>query len=238
MKERPILMSAPMVRACLREVNPKTVTRRIVKNLPERVESITNIEVIDPVDGWVVVSETQPRYSMACPYGQPGDRLWVRETWGHDAESLEHCRASQEDAMGGSYGPYYRATEENAGSLRWRPSIHMPRWASRLSLEITGVKVERLQDISEDDAIREGATWRDFGRQCGHFGGWRDVGICKREFHPRRNGWTMEPPAASPDFCMGSARMAFANLINKINGPETWDANPWVWCVSFRRVRP
>ncbi len=139
MKERPILMSAPMVRAILE--GRKTQTRRVYK--PREVD---NVE--DPHGAL---------FAFPTPYGSPGDRLWVRETWSHDAHDLDTCRAAHEDASPGiGYGPYYRSTEVAPDTLRWKPSIFMPRWASRITLEVTEVRVQRLQEISEDDAKAEG----------------------------------------------------------------------------------
>jgi hypothetical protein len=142
MKERPILFSAPMVRAILER--RKTQTRRIMKPQPygflfqKPVKSLGGAEI-------------------KCPYGQTGDRLWVRETWGTDAPNLDTCRRGVE-SDGLFYGPYYAADADwfDNHTVRMRPSIHMPRWASRITLEITNVRVERLQDISREDAIAEG----------------------------------------------------------------------------------
>lgn len=194
-RERPILFSAPMVQAILE--GRKTQTRRVVKNLPERVESITNIEVIDPVDGWVVVSQSQPRYSMACPYGQPGDRLWVRETW-------MECHSGE--LVNGHGKPLYRASWGNTPEgQRWKPSIHMPRWASRLNLEITGVRVERLQDITPEDAFAEGDKQRSGMPEYYERGA-----LCHVDW--------------------------YRNLWNDINGAGSWNLNPWVWVIEFRRL--
>jgi len=159
MKERPILFSAPMVRALLD--GSKTQTRRVVKPQPEWDGKWFQWGGHKPNSkyGACAGNSLSTTFWMldACPYGKPGDRLWVRETWAHDAESVEQCRAAHEDAMGGgTYGPYYRATESAPDTLHWRPSIHMPRWASRITLEVTGVRIERLQDISEADAKTEG----------------------------------------------------------------------------------
>lgn len=205
MKSHPILFSAPMVRALLN--GSKTQTRRVVKPAPKMVD-----------DQWFFYRRDCPVYlstSIAaiesCPYGQPGDQLWVREAWSHDAESLEQCRASFEDAMGpGSYGPYYRATESAPDTLRWKPSIHMPRWASRITLEITSVRVERLQDISGADARAEGAP-------PSH----PSIDRVSREF-------------GFKDF----PRSWYAQLWDQINGPDTWAANPWVWVVEFKVAKP
>jgi hypothetical protein len=201
MKKLPILMSAPMVRATL--AGTKLQTRRAVKH-----PLLCNLSfIVDCGDGWWGDEEGEGQ--ARCPYGQPGDRLWVREAWSHDAESLEHCRASAEDAMGGgAYGPYYRATEVARDTLRWRPSIHMPRWASRITLLITSVRVERLQAISEADALAEGifATRGGFGLPDGS------------HFH------TTDP------------RESYWSLWEAINGPGSVDANPWVWVVEFKKV--
>ena len=107
--------------------------------------------------------------------------------------------------MGGSYGPYYRATEFAPDTLRWYPSIYMPRWASRITLEIISVRVERLQDISEPDAMAEGVCAGDW------------------EYD---NGEGTE-----------SARESYQRLWESINGPGSWDANPWVWVIEFKAVK-
>lgn len=155
MKERPILFSAPMVRAILS--GAKTQTRRPAPVREPRPGVFEITRGVHLVGNEAAVREDWLKY-MTNPYGMPGDRLWVRETWAHDAESLDDLRAMVEDiVMGSNCGPYYRAdaVHENSG-LTWRPSIHMPRWASRITLEITDVRVQRLQDISEDDAKAEG----------------------------------------------------------------------------------
>ena len=176
MKERPILFSGAMVRAILED--RKTQTRRVVK----------------PPRGWAEYSHCDPFamprlrgggtectaesvYDKSAPYGQPGDRLWVRETWQCGDYFIRHPQIDQ---------VRYRATD--AELLHWRPSIHMPRWASRIQLEITGVRVERLQDISEADAISEGvysdpaAPARD-----GFMGLWDSINVS------RGFGWAANP---------------------------------------------
>ena len=142
MKERPILFNAPMVRALL--AGTKTQTRRVVKMKPHH-----QIEERD--DGtpwpWMYDGERNADSWLACPYGQPGDRLWVRETFGHFERNKNFAPGCD---------VFYRADGESLAVKPWRPSIHMPRWASRITLEVTGVRVERLQDISSDDARAEG----------------------------------------------------------------------------------
>lgn len=136
-KARGIIFSAPMIRALL--AGTKTETRRKVR-LPQG-------DVGKNVG------------ARPCRYGEPGGLLWVRETWAHDAASLEEARAKHEDFMGGmSSGPYYRATEEGAeiSGLKWRPGRHMPRWASRITLEIIDTRCEHLQEITDEGAVAEG----------------------------------------------------------------------------------
>jgi len=209
-KERPILFSAPMVRALLE--GRKTQTRRPVK-----------AKHAADVDAWHfdggswrmgVHGEGGPTADMggiACPYGQPGDRLWVRETF---VFRSKHERF------------YYRADHpvyDPYAHYGWLPSIFMPRKASRITLEVTEVRVERLHDISEGDAKAEGARRFD------------DL----PDPHPYGIGarWSMAEPA-NTEHCLGTARMAFANLWESINGSGSWALNPWVWVISFRRVTP
>ncbi len=159
MKERPILFSGPMVNA-IRE-GRKTQTRRVMKPQP----------VLSDDAGWIWPKGPQIKpspdanetpYGMGravwdsfCPYGVPGDRLWVRETWGY--RSFEDAQAKR---------PVYKADwvgQRQESSLRWRPSIHMPRWACRLVLEVVSVRVERVQAISEEDIAAEGVSKYDGG---------------------------------------------------------------------------
>lgn len=184
MTERGMIFNAEMVRAILD--GRKTQTRRIAKLSHER--SMKN-PVVRGKNG--EASYVGCRLAaMLCPFGQPGDRIWVREAWTH--ESI--------DAENGSYSPDYRATA-NGQPLdgRWRPSIHMPRWASRITLEITDVRVERLNSISEEDAKAEGAP-----TECCVIGDKHFLG--------------------------------FRSLWKSIYGDDSWQANPWVWVIEFRRV--
>lgn len=154
MKERPILFSAPMVRALLADT--KTQTRRIFK--PDRMTWDANGRYTTYAmrGGELSTTGSGPfkpsSWLHYCPYGQPGgDRLYVRETWAapHAYDHLPPRLIPQDARI------HYAATEDRGGLL-WRPSIHIPRWASRITLEVTGVRVERLQDISAADARAEG----------------------------------------------------------------------------------
>jgi hypothetical protein len=192
MKERPLLFSGPMVRALLN--GSKTETRRVFKSKNGGVQPRAN-----DLPGMRQILRN-------CPYGQRGDRLWVRETWAYGIHALNSRNAEQE-------GPWvYRADDASEqGRLcdRWHPSIHMPRWASRIMLEITGVRVERLQDIGADDAYAEGAAqWaaENAERLLGEGEKYRNI------------------------------VQAYKALWQSINGPDAWDENPWVWVVEFKRV--
>ena len=188
MKERPILFSAPMVRALLD--GSKTQTRRVAK-------LTANGHVKEPGGNrrWHT-ADFDAR--LACPYGQPGDHLWVRETWARDSEdgALFH-RADV--GSGGSADDWERNRLDGAPNYQWRPSIHMPRAVSRITLEITGVRVERLQNISRGDSMAEGCPFQNMAKG-------------------------------------DDPRQWYAKLWGQINGPESWDANPLVWVVEFRRI--
>ena len=247
-KERPILFSAPMVRAILD--GRKTVTRRPVKVQPE----VRTVEMIGPMltfknkrGGHWLYPNAKQQIIEECPYGQIGERLWVRETWycDHfevqkgpylqpaDMHDLDQSRDDGELVYAADGLAPYEQEQPT-----WKPSIHMPRWACRILLEITDVRVERLQDISEEQAQAEGCFFTDYGRKCGHTGsGWTEVGDCPapEAHHPQRNGW-MWDKTSSPNECLGTATWAFANLWQSVGGD--WDANPWLWVVEFKQVTP
>jgi len=228
MKERPILFSAPMVRAILE--GRKTVTRRVVKPQPPARNDMINAAYCGHPNLWLPngsIGADTPR-EWKCPYGQPGDRLWVRETWAvqrhepclpHERDYQDlispvvryradgSTRRIQGDRSTG-VGVYHGAVEKT------RVSIHMPRWASRITLEVTGVRVERLQDISTEQAVAEGM-----------------------HTFPHKGG-TAYAWSADDKHGHGSATGAMRWLWDQINGEGAWHANPWVWVVEFRRVIP
>lgn len=190
MAERPILFSAQMVRAILE--GRKTQTRRVAR--------LTDAgRVSRGGRNWHV---DDPEAVIACPYGVRGDTLWVRET--HYVQSAGYLDGSGRLIL-------YRATEPDA-PCTWTPSIFMPRWASRITLEIKGVRLERLHTITEADARAEGAMYHD-GRGVGH------------------SGWRHDYKDVHAD-----ARSSFARLWADINGAESWHANPIVWAVTFERL--
>ncbi|WP_368082458.1 hypothetical protein ACNFYU_10500 [Klebsiella oxytoca] len=210
MKERGMIFNAEMVRAILD--GRKTQTRRTVKPQPDE-DGLVKV-----INGpWVDTSE----WNYLCPFGDVGDRIWVRETFQGPLFGYEQMEAYLEDssrfekpefcqyAADGGHRPEYQDADDN---LRhgWRPSIHMPRWASRILLEITDVRVERLNSIHDVDAMREGIQNLT---TCSH----ADFGIpgVVNAQHPVR---------------------AFQLLWESIYGADSWKFNPWVWVIEFKRV--
>ncbi|MCL3168944.1 hypothetical protein PAG51_21255 [Klebsiella pneumoniae] len=227
MKERGMIFNGEMVRAILD--GRKTQTRRIMKPQPEPCPRgghwwpsnvfKTMLHVEDEMQngkgGWGGL------VGDACPFGDVGDRIWVRETWaeaGASAPDLKLYRANYPEHVPSIYENVPPAEE-----IRWTPSIHMPRWASRILLEITDVRVERLNAISPEDAESEGL-------ECTNFTGFGDEpGLPSYPepdvyFDPLKKQWKEYPPEA------------FAGLWESIYGEGSWQANPWVWVIEFKRV--
>ncbi len=208
-KERPILFSAPMVRAILD--CRKTVTRRPVKVQPH-IDASGNFCVGRSNYGQDGYGKPVTKHFIkdCCSYGKPGDRLWVRETWAADAQvdAVAPRDLSQGEPI---HYPADGAVRQTGCAMitpgKGRPSIHMPRWVSRILLEITDVRVERLQDISRSDIRAEGL-------QCPPELASDDVSPNYRDWYPA----------------------AWKELWNSTGGD--WDANPWVWVVEFKRVTP
>lgn len=215
MKERPILFSGPMVRAILD--GRKTVTRRVMRTNHVGYRAFYRWDG-EPFRRAMMrcLNETEPGSSVFCEdnrIGVPGDRLWVREThaivpasaYWHDSTIPHRVHA---DEHGDPWWSVYREGWERSAPSRWRPSIHMPWWASRITLVVVDVRVERLHEINEEDARAEGIE------RLG--GGWRDY---------LRDGEAYVTGVGS-----------FASLWESINDPGSWVANPWVWRVEFRRL--
>lgn len=184
MKESPILFSGSMIRA-IRE-GRKTQTRRVVK--PQPAFEFHGV----PFQKAHELGE-QP-LPIRCPYGQPGDRLWVRETW-------QHCQNCGGVDYAADVNKPRNCRHCDASLGNWKPSIHMFRDDSRITLEIVSVRVERLNDISNEDCWNEG--------------------MCD-ETNPE----------------LKANRKWFSELWECINGPGSWDLNPWVWVVEFKEVKP
>lgn len=234
MKERPILFSGEMVRAILD--GRKTQTRRVCKTtgdgkliLNRQKTYVTCCELKDgvgpfwhPWGGHPGEPMSGPELSIHCPYGKPGERLWVRESF----QPILKSGIDEGDCdykTGRNFACHYPATDpiieffdtnKDKISSAVTPSIHMPRWASRITLEITNVRVERLNDISEEDAKAEGAKYTYIWEDDDH-------GINDEE-----NGYF--PPK--------SHYSGFEILWKSINGEGSWDKNPWVWVIEFKRI--
>ena len=207
MTERPIIFSVEMVRAILE--GRKTQTRRVVKTLLMPTAPGTDYCFHETKDGqWEIGYDYLDgtgqflRY-IKCPYGRPGDRLWVRETFGHGCADFRTTRNEI----------HYRADGIDHIGHRWQPSIHMPRWASRITLEIVKVRVERVQEITDSDIRDEGTENCQYALPpyCTHCGGHEH--LCNRD--------------------------RFCDLWNSINAKRgySWESNPWVWVVEFKRAQ-
>lgn len=246
MKERPVIFNSEMVRAILD--GRKTQTRRVMKVQPKPSET-------RPGDFWfsskklesmVHVSDFTPGNSPiadchlffqehCCPFGQVGDRLWVRETWGVISHAFDEsdriidwvpdrpATAIHEMPFGNGYysghaiyaadGEFAWGDEDGQGERSyWKPSIHMPRKASRILLEITAVRVERMNDISEEDAKAEGV---------------KPAGDMLPDY---------PDTFLTPKGDFATAKVAFQRLWQSIYGEESWAVNPWVWVIEFKQV--
>ncbi|WP_375591562.1 hypothetical protein [Chitiniphilus eburneus] len=224
MAERPILFSAPMVRAILD--GRKTQTRRVTKLQPRTKADIGHYGA-----GMPFIRNSDPlRPNLACPFGQPGDRLWLRESWRStvDLDQYSGSRIAEMCLDAGYSQPWapiqYEADAARCNWMhtrtpphdgaplpgRYRHARFMPRWASRLLLGITAVRIERLHDISEADAIAEGIERREDA--TGDWAHYLDTGLTTDAVGSYRSLWEL------------------------INGQESWRANPWVWVIEFERL--
>lgn len=218
-KERPILFRGPMVKAILD--GRKTQTRRIMKPQPELLKDgkvwkwnskgydFVSV-VIPPSTNLLLRAQGRPGgpVTCLCPYGAPGDRLWVRETWAPIPEMKPSGYFT--DPKWKDRTAWYAADNDKPmWGGNWKPSIHMPRKFSRITLEIVSVRVERLQAISDRDIQAEGFTDSDATPAC---------------------------VATAECYGMSVLRHRFSCLWERINGAGSWDANSWVWCVEFKRI--
>ena len=206
MKEQPILFSGPMVRAILE--GRKTQTRRVCKVQPKGRNYIRphDRHGDGPLPGGFVEASyySAVMQDFDCPYGQPGDRLWVRETFKEYSVLLGDIDGNMVN---------YRA-DENGISGPWKPSIFMPRKYCRLILEVKAVRVERLQDISEEDAQAEGIAYQDGGKEI-----------------------TQGYLSADGSVLFDTATLAFRDLWDSLNAKRApWESNPWVWVIEFEKA--
>jgi len=249
MREHPLLMKGPLVRATLE--GRKTQTRRPIKcgcnevhkngnpvqlfgdwSLSVPPHSYDGIEHLygwigkrPEIGDWIETVQTDVddclTSRVSCPFGKTGDRLWVRETFAivhpcRDCEAgyvddIKQPSVIPKDNAGGYWVPWYRSDwkgdDDTERGFQWTPSIHMPRWASRIVLPLMSIRVERVQDITEEDAKAEGLRRTE-------------------------NGWT----DGASGYDVTSARMAFQELWASIYGEASWDANPWVWVAEWEDI--
>jgi len=232
MKE--IVFTTPMVRAILD--GRKTQTRRLVKPQPYCIAHPQPIgekwHVAYSSEAWGIYDTyaemfDEYRRLIKCPYGKVGDRLWVREEWGAKWEGSEKWVENAGSNQDGSQPIAYRASGDTAFRDFWKPSSSMPRWASRITLEIVAVRIERLQDISEADALAEGV--QEFTKH-------------KYPHSPelgKNYAVELSQCGGSNATDFSTARDAFAELWDSIyrkkDGAE-WESNPFVWRIEFKRL--
>jgi hypothetical protein len=210
------LFSGAMVRALL--AGQKSQTRRAVKPQPVSVGYQPLISFNRGVAEWSFGREDVDARGLRwwrCPYGAPGDRLWVREAFTvvpasayRMSEGIQQTVNPDDPDVAAIY-----AAGWDRSIPKWRPSIHMPRWASRLTLQVTDVRVERLQDISGADAFDEGIRFT----------------LERREDGGGKSGWGIEGEVQG-----NTPEHGYSLLWDRINGAGSWQANPWVWAVSFK----
>lgn len=209
MNSRPILFKDEMIRAILE--GRKTQTRRIIKP-PRGFPKNSHCDpFIQPPAVWWWLGMHSPCVLQECPYGQIGDQLWVRESWRGPCQWGEW----QDKFIYRADGPSEWPTNIQPPHVAtWKPSIHMPRSASRITLEITDVRVERLQKISYEDAQAEGVQTET------------------------ADPWFYHIPTKLNvyDFAADEPQGSFRKLWESINGPSSWNENPWVWVIEFKRV--
>lgn len=222
-KERPIIFSESLIPPILS--GDKTQTRRIVKNIPAAPPGQGQYRCIEGGTWGLFRSwDNLLIEEFKCPYGKVDDQLWGREAFAYYNHKDEYIKL--QGVVGSNdpdYEVIYRANIHEEIStdvgIKWRPSIHMPRWASRIQLEITDIRVERLSDISEEDAKAEGVKYDFLNSGPPKHGRFN----CEGEYKP-----------AFGEF--DPYRFEFSLLWEAINGKGSWAENPWVWVIIFKRI--
>jgi hypothetical protein len=215
MKEHPIIFSTLMVQGIL--AGRKSMTRRIIKPQPDD-DGLWNDDLLprsldSKLKNWNGETIEGESREWKCPYGKPGDVLWVREKW-------------ENETSGGKQINFYAGNNEVEHNVayrtltKWKPSIHMPRAASRIMLKVISIRVERLQDISKQDAINEG------------------IDIVYDQADPLTPLTYFYPCNDLRDgtYICDDPILSFYSLWTKINGSGSWESNPWVWVIEFERL--
>ncbi len=230
MADRPMLFSGPLVRA-IRE-GRKTETRRPMKPQPVLDSDGRWAWPCSSARGFIHFDDPQGREQLAahCPIAEKGDRLWVRETWrttpgsaaflGVDKRVEVEYRADESKRLIESEAGHRYFWDKGHKRSGWTPSIHMPRWASRLNLRITEVRAEQVQDITNDGALAEGIGRRSALEQV-------------QEYKNSINAVGMTTTGLLPNPQGTAERREFTKLWKQIYGPESWDTNAWVWVLRF-----
>lgn len=222
MTEHPILFKSEMVKAILK--GRKTQTRRLVKE--KLISEQAEFECGNRPN--VILSEPSLQHYIDnnCPFGQVGDHLWVRETFRlYDSDECPHADFPCGCPIHGT--PLYKASHDCGDGEKWKPSIHMPRSACRLVLEIINIRVERLNDISEEDSIAEGVE-----------------SVVVRDNVPVDGGWTQADRQMWKGYknharaYRDTAKDSFISLWESIEGSDSWGLNPWVWVIEFKHKEP
>lgn len=213
MKQHPILFSTPMVQAILQGNKTQTRRTRKLEEINERASDwVTPFGNLHG-DKWVFTAEhgEAKQVRVTCPYGQVGDILWVREKFETDTDGTVKFFANNIEV---EHNSAYRIL------TKWKPSIHMPKAACRIWLQITDIRVERLQNISEQDAIAEGVER------------WVEERLRSKPTHYKVYYYDDDDDSTYSS----SAITSYETLWQKINGKDSWNLNPWVWVIEFQKV--
>lgn len=209
---RPILFSGAMVRGILE--GRKGQTRRVIKPQPPAKARDAGViwSLRDEANGqwcWLDSADFDEASFLGdwfrCPYGVEGDHLWVRETWKEATEFMSEATGPKDVRFAAS------VSEAEWATTKWRSSIHMPRWASRITLKVTRVRIKRLHEITEEQSVAEGVEHDE-------------------------HGWKLYNKHLGKAICAATARQSYISLWDQINGKGAWNENPWVWAVAFERA--
>lgn len=233
--EHPMIFSGAMVRRLLDEEHPKTQTRRVIK-LPKMMRGEWEPTTIggegcttkpgggDPVPETTAIWNTTTGHCMS--FGARGDRIWVKEAvrWSGGPDVGRGIFVADGSPSVITAWPWKRPTLS---------PIYLPRGASRITLELLDVRVQRVQDISREDAIAEGARFTDYGQHENQISA--DGGATWGTTRTQKAGWSLDTTTSHKQ-CLGSPTQAFGNKWIELHGQESWNASPWVWALTVKRI--